>query len=105
MTFYSKLLENILSDSIPAKMGKIGWMEKLVSEMIAEIIDRSFDFREEGTTGMHNAAKAVMCTCEFIENEEDDFSETRHSSGIPRYGMNTENTLSDIYPNFAYLVI
>ena len=31
MTFYSKLLENILSDSIPAKMGKIGWMEKLVS--------------------------------------------------------------------------
>ena len=98
MTFYSKLLENILSDSIPAKMGKIGWMEKLVSEMIAEIIDRSFDFREEGTTGMHNAAKAVMRTCEFIENEEDDFSETR-------YGMNTENTLSDIYPNFAYLVI
>ena len=98
MTFYSKLLENILSDSIPAKMGKIGWMEKLVSEMIAEIIDRSFDFREEGTTGMHNAAKAVMCTCEFIENEEDDFSETR-------YGMNTENTLSDIYPNFAYSVI
>lgn len=82
MTFYSKLLENILSDSIPAKMGKIGWMEKLVSEMIAEIIDRSFDFREEGTTGMHNAAKAVMCTCEFIENEEDEFSETRHSSGI-----------------------
>ena len=98
MTFYSKLLENILSDSIPAKMGKIGWMEKLVSEMIAEIIDRSFDFREEGTTGMHNAAKAVMRTCEFIENEEDDFSETR-------YGMNTENTLSDIYPNFAYSVI
>ena len=98
MTFYSKLLENILSDSIPAKMGKIGWMEKLVSEMIAEIIDRSFDFREEGTTGMHNAAKAVMRTCEFIENEEDDFSETR-------YGMNTENTLSDIYPNFAYLAI
>lgn len=82
MTFYSKLLENILSDSIPAKMGKIGWMEKLVSEMIAEIIDRSFDFREEGTTGMHNAAKAVMRTCEFIENEEDDFSETRYSSGI-----------------------
>ena len=98
MTFYSKLLENILSDSIPAKMGKIGWMEKLVSEMIAEIIDRSFDFREEGTTGMHNAAKAVMRTCEFIENEEDDFSETR-------YGMNTENTLSDIYPNFAYILI
>ena len=73
-------------------------MGKLVSEMIAEIIDRSFDFREEGTTGMHNAAKAVMHTCEFIENEEDDFSETR-------YGMNTENTLSDIYPNFAYSVI
>lgn len=47
---------------------------------------------------MHNAAKAVMHTCEFIENEEDDFSETR-------YGMNTENTLSDIYPNFAYSVI
>lgn len=73
-------------------------MEKLVSEMIAEIIDRSFDFREEGTTGMHTAAKAVMRTCKFIENEEDDFSETR-------YGMNTENTLSDIYPNFAYSVI
>ena len=82
MTFYSELLENILSDSIPAKMGKIGWAGKLVNEMISEIIYRSFDFREEGETGMHNAIKAVMRTCEFIENEEDDFSETRYSSGI-----------------------
>lgn len=82
MTFYSELLENILSNSIPAKMGKIGWAEKLVSEMISEIIDRSFDFRKEGKAGMHNAVKAIMRTCEFIENEEDDFSETRYSSGI-----------------------
>lgn len=82
MTFYSELLENILSNSILAKMGKIGWAGKLVNEMISEIIDRSFDFREEGETGMHNAIKAVMRTCEFIENEEDDFSETRYSSGI-----------------------
>lgn len=51
MTFYSELLENILSDSIPAKMGKIGWAEKLVNEMISEIINRSFDFRKEGGNG------------------------------------------------------
>lgn len=82
MTFYSELLENILGDVIPAKMGKIGWAEKLVNEMIAEIIDKSFDFREEGKGGMHNAARAVMRACEFIVNEEDDFPETRYSTGI-----------------------
>lgn len=30
MTFYSKLLENILSDSIPAKNGK-DWMDGKIS--------------------------------------------------------------------------
>lgn len=60
MTFYSELLENILGDVIPAKMGKIGWAEKLVNEMISEIIDRSFDFREEGETGMHNAIYRIF---------------------------------------------
>lgn len=83
MTFYSELLENILDYSIPERMGKFGYGgEKLVSDMISEIIDRSFDFRKEGEAGMHNAVKAVMRTCEFIENEEDDFSEARYSSGI-----------------------
>lgn len=83
MTFYSELLENILDYSIPERMGKFGYGGgKLVSDMISEIIDRSFDFRKEGETGMHNAVKAVMRTCEFIENEEDDFSEARYSSGI-----------------------
>ncbi len=83
MTFYSELLENILDFSIPERMGKFGYGgKKLVSDMISEIIDRSFDFRKEGETGMHNAIKAVMRTCEFIENEEDDFSEARYSSGI-----------------------
>lgn len=83
MTFYSELLEKILGYSIPGIMGKFGWEgEKLVGEMISEIVDRSFDFREEGKAGMHNAIKAVMRTCEFIENEDDDFSGARYSSGI-----------------------
>lgn len=83
MTFYSKLLEKILGYSIPGIMGKFGWEgEKLVGEMISEIVDRSFDFREEGKAGMHNAIKAVMRTCEFIENEDDDFPGARYSSGI-----------------------
>lgn len=82
MTFYSKILDSVLCDAIPPKMGKIGWAQNLIDEMIGEIIDKSFDFREEGEMGMHNAARTVMRTCEFIVNEEDDFPETRYSSGI-----------------------
>lgn len=71
MTFYSELLENILRNSIPAKMGKIGWAEKLVNEMILEIIKKSFDFREKEQKSMHATIKAIMKACEFIQNDSD----------------------------------
>lgn len=106
MTFYPKILESVLCDAIPQKMGKIGWAQKLIDEMIGEIIDKSFDFREEGEMGMHNAARAVMRACEFIVNEEDDFPETRYSSGIyeiwEEYGEYIIGYLSD-YCLFSYM--
>lgn len=82
MTFYSELLKSVLCDVIPEQMGKIGWPQKLVKEMIGEIVDKSFDFRKEEKADMHSAVKAVMRACECIENDGDDYPEARYSSGI-----------------------
>ena len=71
MTFYSELLENILCDVIPAKMGKIGWVKDLDNDMIAKIIKKSFDFREKEQKGMHATIKAIMKACEFIQHDND----------------------------------
>ena len=70
MSFYYKILTNALSDVIPAKMGKIGWVKDLDNEMIAQIM-KSFDFREKEQKGMHATIKAIMKSCEFIQNDND----------------------------------
>lgn len=47
MAFYSELLENILADVIPAKMGKIGWVKDLDNDMIAKIIKKVLIFAKK----------------------------------------------------------
>lgn len=79
MTFYSEILESALCDVIPIK---IGYGRNLVYEMISEVVDKSFDFKKEKTCGMHATIESIMHACEFIENNEIEFSETEYSAGI-----------------------
>lgn len=106
MTFYSELLKSVLRNAIPPKMGDVELVKILVEEMIDEIIDKSFDFRDENPAGMHNAVKAVMKACEFIDGEEDDFPEARDSSEIDKmweeYGRYIIEYMSN-YCLFGYM--
>lgn len=75
MTFYSELVKTILHDEI----GGMGFDRGLVNEMIDEIIDLSFDFKDGN--GMHAYIKAVCKKCENITSAGDDEYSGASSSG------------------------